>query len=80
MYGIINTIGPYGEQKDLPLAFSAQTVHHIMCGNGHFKVTVFSITTDEKGKAILFPFSTIIGTHKGVRFMGFEQYPSWSTC
>lgn len=70
----------WGTEGSPACLFSTQTVHHIMCGNGHFKVTVFSITTDEKGKAILFPFSTIIGTHKGVRFMGFEQYPSWSTC
>ena len=33
-----------------------------MRGSGHFKVTVFSITTDDKGKVISFQFRTIIGT------------------
>lgn len=31
LYGIINTIGPYGEQKDLPLAFSAHKQCTILC-------------------------------------------------
>lgn len=44
------------------LLSAQQTVKHIMHGSGHFRVTVFSITTDEKGKVILFPFRAIIGT------------------
>lgn len=51
-----------------------------MCGSGHFRVIVFSITTEEKGKVILFPFRLLLAGRGGVRFMAFEQCPSWSTC
>lgn len=42
-----------------------QTAQHIMCGSGHLRVTFFSITTDDKGKVILFPFQAIIGKTRG---------------
>ena len=57
LYGITKTMGPYGEQKDLPLGlFSAQqTARRIMRGSGHFEVTVFSITTDKKRESNFIP-------------------------
>lgn len=51
-----------------------QTAQHIMCGSGHLRVTFFSITTDDKGKVILFPFQAIIGKTRG----GGEIYGLWT--
>lgn len=51
--------GTEGTQARL---FTAQqTPQHIMCGHGHLRVTVFCITSDEKGKVISSPFKAIIG-------------------
>lgn len=51
--------GTEGTQARL---FTAQqTPRHIMCGGGHLRVTVFCITSDEKGKVISSPFNAIIG-------------------
>lgn len=56
----------WGTEGSPACLFSAQqTVQHIMCGSGHFRVTVFSITTKEKGKVISFLFKAIIGTTYG---------------
>jgi len=62
----------WGTEGSPARLFSAQqTAQQIMRGSGHFRVTVFSITTDEKGKVILSPFRAIIGTTQGGEIYGF---------
>lgn len=52
----------WGTEGTQARPFTAQqTPQHIMCGHGHLRVTVFCITSDEKGKVISSPFKAIIG-------------------
>ena len=46
----------WGTEGSPARLFTAQqTAEHIMCGDGHFRVTVFSITTDEKRESHFIP-------------------------
>lgn len=46
-----------------------------MCGSGHFRVIVFSITTEEKEKVILFPFRLLLAGRRGGEIYGFWTMP-----
>lgn len=59
-----------------PFQRTIKQAQRIMRGSGHFRVTVFSITTDEKrGKVILSPFRAIIGETQGGEIYGFWTIP-----
>lgn len=57
LYGITKTMAPYGEQKDLPLAFSTHNKRRgVLCTTAvTLRLQHFSITTDEKGESHFIP-------------------------
>lgn len=63
-WSITKTMAPYGEQKDLPLAFSNCAAYYVRQWRWRRRSLegdiFFCITTDNKGKVIWFPFRGII--------------------